>query len=136
MPKKILSSLLETIKNTLTEIPNLQLAICFGSYANGGATSHSDIDIAVAMKHPLTMDERLNLAQRLSQKTNKEIDLIDLRAASGVLLQQIVSCRVTLINRNSELYGNLISRCLMEGLDYIPLWESILKARRERFIHG
>jgi len=114
----------------------VRLAILFGSFATGRANATSDIDIAVAYGDRMTLDERVRKAQELSVVVNREVDLIDLRDAHGVLLQQILAHRVTLVNRDSELYGNIIAKRLNEESDLMPLYEMVKKAQRERFVNG
>lgn len=113
----------------------VRLAILFGSFAAGRANVTSDIDIAVACGDRMMLDERVRKAQELSVVVNREVDLIDLREAHGVLLQQILAHRVTLVNRDSELYGNIIAKKLNEESDLMPLYEMVKKAQRERFVN-
>jgi predicted nucleotidyltransferase len=116
--------------------PDARLVLIFGSYASGRIHSASDIDVAVAYPLPLSVEERVGKAQALSAVVNREVDLIDLHDARGVLLQQILANRKTLINRDPELYGNVISRRVNEESDLMPLYERMLQARRERFLSG
>jgi predicted nucleotidyltransferase len=116
--------------------PEVRLAILFGSQATKRAHSKSDVDVAVAYGRLLTTDEIIRKAQELSAIINKEIDLVDLLSASGLLLQQILAYRKTLVNRDSELYGRIIAKRINEEEDLMPLYEEILRARRERFLNG
>ena len=131
-----MNELITKLKEALEGNAEIRLALLFGSYATGKAGPDSDIDIAIAYDRKLTMEERIELAQRLSTLLNKEIDLVDLKVASGILLQQIISNRKTIINRDAKLYGDIIAKQITEELDFLPLYEQILKAKRERFING
>jgi len=129
----------ETIEKTqafFERDPDLRLALLFGSFATGKVHASSDIDIAVAYPQCLSLDERISKAQALSAEINKEIDLVDLRTAHGILLQQILAHRRTLVNRDPELYGMIIARRINEEEDLMPLYEQGLQARRDRFLHG
>jgi predicted nucleotidyltransferase len=129
----------DTIEKTrifFEEDTDLRLAILFGSFATGKAHANSDVDIAVAYPEKLSLDNRVAKAQQLSALTNREVDLIDLRDAHGILLQQILANRRTLVNRDPELYGMIISRRINEEEDLMPLYEEGLRARRERFLNG
>ena len=64
------------------------------------------------------------------------MDLVDLRIAEGVLLQQILNHRKTLVSRDPILIGNLISKRVVEESDFMPLLDMMLRARRERVIRG
>ena len=116
--------------------PEVRLVLLFGSFVTGRVHAGSDVDVAVAYPDPLTLEYRVSKAHELSAKVNREVDIIDLREASGVLLQQILSHRKTLVNRDPEFYGNLIARRLREEADLMPLYERTLKSRRERFVDG
>lgn len=123
-------------RDYLERHPRIQLAILFGSYASHKNAPSSDIDVAVAFERSLTTDDKVTLAQELSLLTHKEIDVVDLREVHGVILGQILSNRKTLVNRDPELYGNIIARHVTEESDFGPLRDAILKARRNRFING
>jgi predicted nucleotidyltransferase len=129
-------SLIEQVRLFFERDATVRLALLFGSYAAGRAHAASDVDVAVAYQQKLSLDERVRIGQALSLEINKEVDLVDLREAGGVLLQQILAKRKTLVNRDPELYGNLIAKRVTEEADFMPLYERILQERRERFIHG
>jgi hypothetical protein len=94
------------------------------------------VDVAVAYAQTLSLEDRVAKAQSLSAALKLEVDLIDLHEARGVLLQQILAHRKTLLNRDPELYGNLVARRVYEESDLMPLYEKMLQARRERFLSG
>lgn len=128
--------LIEIVKQRLTADERVKLAVLFGSLARGRAKPTSDIDIGVAYAGQLTLDEKIDLGQKLSAATGREVDVVDLRRVEGVLLQQILNCRVTLVRREPELMGNLIAKRVTEEADFMPVLDRMLKKRRERFING
>ena len=68
------------------------LIISFGSQATGRATSSSDFDVAVLGARPLTLEEKTTLTSHISDThhiNEDRIDLIDLRAASPLLAQEV-----------------------------------------------
>jgi predicted nucleotidyltransferase len=131
-----MTDIIAKLREILSPEPGIRLAVLYGSYATGKASPTSDVDLAIAHDHNLSMEERVDLAQRISRLINKEVDLVDLRTTSGILLQQIICNRITLINRDSKLYGDIIAKQITEELDFMPLYEQMLKAKRERFING
>ena len=59
----------------------VEFCILFGSYANGNATEHSDIDLLVSTElHGLQF---FGLAETLREKLHKKIDLLDIRQIEG-----------------------------------------------------
>ena len=128
--------IVQKTKDFFESDPSTRLALLFGSQVTGRAHAGSDVDVAVYYPAPLSLDERVDKAQALSAILNTEVDLIDLREAHGVLLQQILAHRITLVNRDAELYGNIIAKRLNEESDFMPLYELVVKAQRERFLNG
>lgn len=64
------------------------LIIAFGSQAKGMAAEMSDFDFAVLKENPLSLSERTDLAEYISEKLNineDKIDLVDLASASPIL---------------------------------------------------
>lgn len=87
------------IKLLREKIPHLKLIYLFGSYAQGLQHNHSDIDLAVLSDFALDNVDRWQIAQTLAIALERDIDLVDLRTASTVLCQQIVT-------QGKRLWGN------------------------------
>lgn len=87
------------IKLLREKIPHLKLIYLFGSYAQGLQHNHSDIDLAVLSDFALDNVDRWQIAQALAIALERDIDLVDLRTASTVLCQQIVT-------QGKRLWGN------------------------------
>jgi len=103
----------ELLRRVLSQYPDVRLCIIFGSAATGRLGHDSDLDIAVAAAWPLAASRRLELIEAFSASTNREIDLIDLTTASGLILKQALSKGVILQNRDKGLYARLISKMLL-----------------------
>lgn len=117
------------LEETLANRPELEIAILFGSVAQGRARQSSDLDIAVAATRPLTADEKIALIESLSLVTGRPVDLIDLRKAGEPLLGQILQGRLLLL-RNRRLYAELIKRHLFDSADFLPYRQRLLAERR------
>ena len=93
-----------------TSIPDLIVLYRFGSQAKGTARPHSDIDLAVLTHKPIASLHRFELAQELATRLHRDVDLVDLRAASTVMRMQVLStgtCLATfddLARRTFEMY--------------------------------
>ena len=72
-------------------IPNLIALYRFGSTERGAVRSDSDIDLAVLSREALPELRRFELAQELAIQLHRDVDLVDLRAASTVMRIQIIS---------------------------------------------
>ena len=67
---------------------SMPLIIAFGSQINGRATGRSDFDFAVLKENSLSLSERTDLVEYISEKLNineDRIDLVDLASASPLL---------------------------------------------------
>ena len=121
------------LKEALAHFPAIALAVLFGSFALGRQRAESDLDIAVAADHPLTANEKICIINALAERIGRPIDLIDLNVASEPLLGQIVRHGRRILG-NDTLYGNLISRHLLEQADFMPYRTRLLAERRMAWI--
>ena len=121
------------LKEVLAFFPQIVLAVLFGSVASGRQRPDSDLDIAVAAKQVLTVEEKIALVGALAECTGRTIDLIDLNVVSEPLLGQIVRHGKRVLG-NDTLYGELISRHLFEQADFMPYRNRLLAERRMAWI--
>lgn len=71
-------------------VPGLVAVYAFGSAARGEATPASDLDLAVLAGAPLDPLARFDLQERLAVLAGRDVDLVDLRAASTVMQAQVI----------------------------------------------
>jgi predicted nucleotidyltransferase len=72
-------------------LPHLLAVYLFGSQATGHADPGSDVDLAVLVEGKLAPVQAWELAQHLAVLAGRDVDLVDLRAASTVLQYQIIT---------------------------------------------
>jgi len=82
-------------------LPQVYAGYVFGSIAAGEAGPGSDIDIAVLLPRPLPALERFAAQEAIAREFGRDVDLIDLRAASTVLRMQVLT-RGRLLFSNDE----------------------------------
>jgi uncharacterized protein len=121
------------LKEVLAHFPQITLAVLFGSVALGLQREDSDLDIAVAADHPLTVAEKISIINALAELTGCPVDLIDLSVVSEPLLGQIVRHGRRVLGSDT-LYGELISRHLFEQADFMPYRTRLLAERRMAWI--
>ncbi len=126
----------ERIRRLLDASPDIRFCGIFGSVASGEANQESDLDVAIAADRPLDARRLLELSEALSLAANREVDLVDLMAASGPILKHALSRSVILKNEDKSLYARLIFRMLLDQADMIPYHDRILRERRTRFLDG
>ena len=69
-----------------------RLVILFGSQARGTAGKQSDTDVAVLVDHPLALEEKNKLGERVAKKLgipDEKLDVVDLWDASPLLAHHV-----------------------------------------------
>lgn len=123
----------EQLKEVFAHFSTIALVVLFGSAAVGRQRTDSDLDIAVAAKQILSVDEKIALIAALAERTGRTIDLIDLHTISEPLLGQILRHGKRVLGSDT-LYGELISRHLFEQADFMPYRARLLAERRMAWI--
>ena len=127
---------IEKIQTTLEGFPEIIFGNVFGSYASGKPTVNSDVDLSVAAYNKLSFTMLQELRQRLNDCLDRDIDLVDLNAVSGLILKEALTTGKVIINKDPELYSALMKKMLYNQADMMPYYNRILKERREEFING
>lgn len=121
------------LADVLARFPIVELALVFGSVAQGRASPGSDLDIAVAANRTLTACEKMDIIQALTERTGRPVDLIDLKVAGHPLLGQILRHGRRLLGSDTA-YGQLLSRHLFDKTDFGPYRNRVLAERRVAWI--
>ena len=121
------------LKKVFAHFPKIALVVLFGSVASGRQRADSDLDIAVAAKQTLTAHEKIALIGALAEHTGRSIDLVDLSVVSEPLLGQVLRHGRRILGGDT-LYGELISRHLIEQADFMPYRTRLLAERRMAWI--
>lgn len=119
------------ITEVLHRFPQVQLAILFGSCANGNTTAASDLDLAVLADKPLDAELSIHLIGELAEQLGRPVDLVDLDTAGEPLLGEVLKGRRLL--GSDTIYGRLITRHLLDAADFLPYRERILSERRRQW---
>lgn len=119
----------------LARMPDIGVAILYGSCAAGRMNQASDVDIAVAGAQRLSIAERARIAACLARRVHRDVDVVDLQAISGVLLHQALAHGTPVLVRNKTLYAALMKRMLFNQADVMPYYRRLLAARRTQFFN-
>lgn len=122
-----------SIKEVLMHFPQICFAILFGSVALGRQKPESDLDIAIAANHLLSVNEKMAIMSALAERIGRPVDLIDLSVVSGPLLGQVVRHGRRILGSDKQ-YGELLTRHLFEQADFMPYRDRILAERRRAWI--
>ncbi len=121
------------VRGVLERFPTVELALVFGSVANGRQRPDSDLDIAIAAKHRLMVDEKMDIIACLAEATWRPIDLVDLRQAGEPLLGQILTHGWRLMG-SDRAHAPWITRHVLKQADFVPYRDRILAERRAAWI--
>jgi predicted nucleotidyltransferase len=86
----------EAIRIIREAIPDVIAIYRFGSTVQGPTHGESDIDLAILAPALLDPVRRFELQERLAVALRRNVDLVDLRAASTVMRMQVISQRTLL----------------------------------------
>ncbi|MDO9141389.1 MAG: nucleotidyltransferase domain-containing protein [Methylobacter sp.] len=113
----------------------IEMAILFGSYAQGTATIHSDIDLAIQLSSGKTIhaEDKINYVIQLGQLLETDIDLVDLKKAGQPLLSQIIKYGKRLKGQQIN-YIELALKNINTTQDFMPYIERMMLTRRERWL--
>ncbi|MET3605689.1 putative nucleotidyltransferase [Sphaerotilus sulfidivorans] len=101
------AEVVETLRQRLDGVLAVYL---FGSVARGTAGPDSDVDLAVLVAGKAEPLALWDVAAGLAQQLGREVDLVDLRAASTVMQYQIITTgeRLWALDAQAALYESFI----------------------------
>lgn len=127
-----MNSLEIKILEIISNFPDILFCSLYGSGAKNKMTPKSDIDIAVAKNIPFSPEELVDISLKLSGICQREIDIVDIQKASGVILQEVLCNGKILLKKSPELYASLIRKMWYNQADVMPNIRLILNKRLKR----
>lgn len=127
--------LIEQLTQIVEKRPEIQVAILFGSLAEGQGRPDSDLDLAIQMAKPISVEQKINLIGELATLFGRPVDLVDLRDIGQPLLGEILA-KGTLIQGSAAQKGDLVFRSIMLQEDFAPYQKRILEERRKAWIES
>ncbi len=118
-----------------SEYPDVQCGFVYGSAATGRLKAASDVDLAVAGHGPLSAETMLRLREDCAARLHRDVDLIDLHRATGVLLRNALR-GVCIYAREGGVRYPLMRRLIYDQEDFHPLRRRIMEGRRRRLVYG
>lgn len=131
-----LEAISRKLSASLARRSEIRVTLLFGSAARGRLRSSSDVDVAVASDHPLTLEARIDLANSLAIELGREVDIIDLKAVSGTILREALTKGHIIKKADPELLAELMRKLWYSQADMMPYVQRILTERRRRFLDG
>ena len=110
-----LESVVDKLKSTLEKLPNLVIAVLFGSAVRRRYVR--DVDVAVYFSSEESLREIIDLSSRLEEELKLPVDVVPLREATPKLRVKILLDGIRLVVMDSNLYWLLASQALSEASD-------------------
>lgn len=123
--------LLESLRQRAASLPEVRLAVLFGSTARGEARSHSDVDLGVSVA-PDSSAVRRRTEVELSRATGRPVHVVFLEEAPPLLRFEIAKDGVLLFQRQDDLWRNFKERALKDWWDWAPSERIITAAAARR----
>jgi predicted nucleotidyltransferase len=73
----------------LAALPDVWAIYVYGSFARGDEWPNSDVDLAVLLPADRQIEDLLGLMSEVSLRTQRDVDLVDLRKVSDVLRREV-----------------------------------------------
>lgn len=125
---------LDRVADALSDRPEIELAIAFGSAAGGTTDAASDFDLAILGDRVLDASARAELIRLVAGITGRPVDLVDLRTAGVPVLRSALRYGQRLVCKDRRAYEQLLTRLLVDTEDFLPYRERMLRERRRAWI--
>jgi predicted nucleotidyltransferase len=128
--------MLSLLQSLIPQEDGLHVALLLGSYGSDRVRPDSDVDLAVSLGRPLTVEERMRLTRALAAATHRPVDLIDLKTAHGLILKQALRQGTPLVPSRPATFEKLLKRMIYEQEDLNPQIHQAKVDRVEAFTRG
>ncbi len=105
---------LNRIKNLFETKDDVILAFVFGSCVKGSLTKESDVDVAILFSSEPAFSDVLKIADKISEITKREADVVVLNNASPIIKMQVLKSGIIVKKKNSAEYNNFYVRTVKE----------------------
>ncbi len=115
-------------------VPQASALWLFGSAVRHQMQPDSDIDLAVALSAPLTIEEKWSLQTALTQQLGAEVDLLDFSRLPTIMQFQVLETGQLLYAKDpvaTELYSAFVRTEYMD----IQRWRQPMIAKLARELH-
>jgi hypothetical protein len=131
--------LLENLRQSASSIPEIRLAVLFGSTARGTATRRSDVDLGISVE-PDTSAVRRRATVELERAAGRSLDIVFLEDAPPLLRFEISKDGVLLFQNEDHLWTDFKARAMVEWWDWKPfakrIEEAAIRRLREKVKYG
>jgi predicted nucleotidyltransferase len=134
-----MDGLLESLRQGIASLPEVRLAVLFGSTARGQARPQSDVDLGVLLD-PDTPDVRFKAETELGRAAGRSVDVVFLNQAPPLLRFEIAKEGVLLHQDQDHLWTDFKTRAMLDWWDWAPIAkrieDALIQRLREKVGHG
>lgn len=112
--------LLDRLRERAASLPEVRLAVVFGSTARGQARKDSDVDLGLLLG-PVSRRERLHVEAELARAAGREVDFIDLDEAPPLLRFEITRDGIVILEREEGLWTRFKVKAMVDWWDWAPI---------------
>ena len=135
----IMDGLLERLRQSIASLPEVRLAVLFGSTARGQARPQSDVDLGVLLD-PDTPDVRFKAEIELGKAAGQSVDVVFLNQAPPLLRFEIAKEGVLLHQDQDHLWTDFKTRAMLDWWDWAPIAkrieDALIQRLRQKVGHG
>ncbi|HSF18734.1 MAG TPA: nucleotidyltransferase domain-containing protein [Vicinamibacteria bacterium] len=112
---------LETrLREALEGLPNVELAVLFGSRARANARSVSDVDLGVRLSDG-SIEQRRMVELVLGRAVGCRVDVVDLDQSPPLLRFEIAREGKVLVERHAHAWADFRARAMLDWWDWAPI---------------
>lgn len=134
-----MDGLLKSLRHRAASLPEVRLAVLFGSMARGKATRRSDVDLGISVE-PDTPAVRSNVRAELERAAGRSLDVVFLEEAPPLLRFEISKDGVLLFQKEDHLWTDFKTRAMVDWWDWAPIAKRIeeeaIRRLRGKVKHG
>jgi len=131
--------LLESLRLRAASIPEVRLAVLYGSVARGTATRRSDVDLGISVV-PDTSAIRRRAEAELRKAAERSVHVVFLEEAPPLLRFEISKDGVLLFQKEDHLWTDFKAKAMVDWWDWAPIAKQIegaaIRRLREKVQHG
>jgi predicted nucleotidyltransferase len=131
--------LLDRLRERAAFLPELRLAVLFGSTARGQARKGSDVDLGILL-NPDTREARNKALVELDRAAGREVNAVFLNEAPPLLRFEISRDGVLILEREEGLWAGVRAKAMVDWWDWAPyakrIEDAAIRRLRERMAHG
>jgi predicted nucleotidyltransferase len=131
--------LLDDLRARAASLPQVRLAVLFGSTARGEAGPRSDVDLGLVLE-PDSLESRIQAEAELGRAARRPVHVVFLNEAPPLLRFEIARDGVLLVEAKPYLWVDFKAKAMVDWWDWAPTARMIqaaaIRRLRERAGHG